>query len=392
MKHIVVAGAGYGGLRAVEKLAKISDIEITLLDENQYHYMQTEVYGYIAGTKDIDEIAIDLESWCNGFEREVKFMKAKVTNIDHHQRYVYTDHGRIDYDILVVATGARTHFPSSIEGLRGHSFGIKKLERAFDFRLRFERHIEQKLEGDDSEINILVAGAGLSGVEVAAEMAYMLKRYRPSLGKKADRIKITLIDACDTILPGLDPFLIESAKKRLERLDVTIQTGAFIEKVEDNRVIFQDGSFCAYTFMVFTGGIVANSEFVPKNFERNRLGQLKVESDLHLKGAENIYALGDVAEITDTNGNPLPPTAQVAERSAEHIVENILLQLGGSATRPFHGKIDGLFIALGGRYGAAELFFFHFKGLSAYYAKRLITYIYTLGLNLRVNAVYKIRQ
>lgn len=391
MKQIVVAGAGYGGLRAVEKLSKRSDIHITLIDENRYHYMQTEVYGYIAGTKDIDEITIDLESWCEGFGHNVSFEMAKLTHIDHEHNRLSTDKGEIAYDTLMIATGAHTRFPTFIEGLRQHAFGVKKLERAFEFRHRFEQCVKQKLEGDNTPIDILVAGAGLSGVEVAAEMAYMLERYRHALGKNVERIRITLIDACDTILPGLDPFLIQSAQKRLQKLGVMVKTGAFIEKVEADRVTFRNGTTQSYTFMIFTGGIAANSGFVPEIFERNQFDQLKVEDDLRLVGADNIYAIGDVAEIVDKRGEPLPPTAQVAEKSAEHAAENIFRQLDGGPTAPFHGEIDGLFIALGGRYGAAELFFLRFKGMSAYYAKRLVTYIYTLGLNLRVNAAYKTR-
>ncbi len=390
---IVVLGGGYGGLRAIEKLVDIADIELTLIDRNRFHYMQTEVYGYIAGTKDIDEITIDLESWCRGFSRPVRFIRGSVTGLDTRSKVVRLEEATLSYDLLIVATGSRTRFPSSIEGLRRYGFGVKRLDRAFGFRHRFEELVEQKLEGDERPVHIVVAGAGLSGVEVAAEMAYMLQRYRKSIGRRGERIAISLLDACDRILPGLHPFLVESSQKRLCDLGVRIETHAFIERVDEHRIHLRDREPMPYTFMIFTGGIVANSDFLPDSFARNETGQLIVTPTLTLEGESDIFAIGDVADLLDPKGRPLPPTAQTAEKSAEYVAKIIGDRLEGRETRkPFRGRMDGFFIALGGRYGAAELFGYRFKGRSAYYAKRLITFIYFLGIHLRANAGYKVRR
>ncbi|WP_201352780.1 NAD(P)/FAD-dependent oxidoreductase [Hydrogenimonas urashimensis] len=392
MHRIVVLGGGYGGLRAIEKLVHTPHTEITLIDRNGYHYMQTEVYGYIAGTKDIDELAIDLEAWCEGFDKPVRFVRAEVKGIDTENCTVRLDGKSIPYDSLIIATGAKTNFPPFIEGLRAHSYGVKRLDRAFGFHHRFQHMVERKLEGDDEIINIVVAGAGLSGVEVAAEMAYMLRRYRKMIGKREREIRITLVDACDTILPGMHPRLIQSALKRLENLGVIVRTSAFIASVDDRRLHFKDGDRIPYTFIIFTGGIQGVSDFVPETFEKNRLEQLKVTPHLRVKGHTDIYAIGDVAEITDSEGNPLPPTAQIAEKSAEYVAKSISNRLRNVETAPFAAKMDGLFIALGGRYGAAELFGVRFSGIGVYYLKRIVTLIYYLGISLRVNAGYKVRK
>ena len=392
MHKIVVIGGGYGGLRAIEKLVPIPNVEITLIDRNAFHYMQTEVYGFIAGTKDIDELAIDLESWCEGFSTPVRFISQKVTRIDPENSLVDTGETSIPFDTLIIATGARTNFPDSIEGLREHSYGVKQLKRAFNFHHRFQRLIEQKLEGDDDVINIIVAGAGLSGVEVAAEMAYMLQRYKKMIGRRIEKIAITLIDACETILPSLHPFLIASAEKRLGNLDVTLKTSAFIDRVDASFLHLKGGEKLPYTFIVFTGGIRGVSEFTPENFGKNSIGQLNVTPFLTIEGYDHIFAIGDVANIIDTYGKPLPPTAQIAEKSAEYVAKTIDSRLRGKKISPFSAKIDGLFIALGGRYGIAELFGLRFKGMGVYYLKRIITLIYYLGIRLRVNAGYKIRR
>ena len=391
MHRIVIVGGGYGGLRAVEKLVKIPNIEITLIDQNGFHYMQTEVYGFIAGTKDIDELAIDLESWCEGFSQPVRFVHQRVEKIDPDKRLVHLQSMDIPFDSLIIATGARTNFPPFIEGLREHSYGVKQLKRAFDFHNRFQTMIEQKLEGDEETIHIVVAGAGLSGVEVAAEMAYMLKRYKKMIGRHEKEIKIILVDACDTILPGMHPFMIESARKRLLDLGVEIKTSAFIDRVDEKHLHLKNGGSIPHSFIIFTGGIEAVSDFTPENFEKNRLNQLSVTKFLTIPGYENIYAIGDVADIRDEQEKPLPPTAQIAEKSAEYVAKRIAKKMQQEDTAPFAGKMDGLFIALGGRYGVAELFGLHFKGIGVYYMKRIITLIYYLGISLRVNAGYKIR-
>ena len=386
--HIVVLGAGYGGLRLVEKLIGHPGMRITLVDRNRYHYMQTEVYGYIAGTKDVDEIAIDLERWCRGFSRPVTFLAAEATKLDPAQKSLRLGDTTLAYDRLVIATGAKTAFPPFIRGLRDHSYGVKRLDRAFGFRHRFEEMIEKKLEGDDEPVNIVVAGAGLSGVEVAAEMAYMLRRYEKTLGERIDEIAITLVDACETILPGMHPRLVRKSRQRLDRLGVVTKTSAFIEEVDDASIRLKNGGTLPYTFIVFTGGIEANTGFVPECFEKNRLGQLKVEADLSIPDHPDIYAVGDAADIKERHGRPLPPTAQVAEKSAEYVAGRIC----GKNRRPFRGGIDGLFIALGGPYGAAELFGFRFSGYGAYLLKRAVTRLYDLGIRMRANAGYRIRR
>jgi len=391
MKRAVIAGGGYGGLRAIEKLVETPGLELVLVDANSYHFMQTEVYGYIAGTKDIDEIAVDLELWCGGFERPVRFIKDRIAALDAQKRVLILENGRLEYDYLIIATGARTRFPDSIKGLRERSFGIKQLGRSFGFHHKFEEVVKKRLEGERGRVNIAVIGAGLSGVEVAAEMGYMLKRYEKMLGSRADDIEITLVDACETILPGMDPYIIRTAAERLKKLGVSQRVSSSISSVKESEIVFENGDRMEYTFIIYTGGIVANSDFAPKEFRRNGIGQLLVTPYLNIEGYEQIYAVGDVAQIGDSAGRPLPPTAQIAEKSAEYAAESIKKRLSGVSAEPFRGRLDGIFIALGGRYAAAEIFGFRFSGVAAYYMKRLVTLVYFLGIDLRANAGYRIR-
>jgi len=325
MKKVLVIGGGYGGLRAIETLSKYKDIDITLIDKNPYHYLQTEAYGYIAGRFDVHEVAIDLKNWCQGFKGRVSFIHEEAASIDFDEKSVHVNGTDLSYDYLIIATGANTHFFSFIKGLREHSYGVKDLQRAHNFRTEFENLIYKKLRHEegykDGELNIAVGGAGLSGVEVAAEMAYVLETYSKTIGDTAKEIHIYLIDASDTILPGMGKYSIEKTKKRLESLGVKILTGAFINSVDSSNIYFENGKKLPYKFMIFTGGIKATELNHTIENEKNNINQLITSPELNIQDQKDVFAIGDCVEIKDSEGNILPPTAQIAEKSAEYVAK-----------------------------------------------------------------------
>ena len=395
-REIVIIGAGYGGLRAAEHLCKNPHLHITLLDKNPYHYMQTELYGYIAGRFDMSDIAIDLESFTQGLGSNVTFIQEEAVDIDAKTREVITPHHRYHYDYAIVAVGAQTNFFSFIEGLREHTHGVKSIQRAFAFRQAFEKRLADKLQNKTfhraGDLHIAIAGAGLSGVEIAAEMAYTLRRYEKILAQCSKKLIISLIDAAPTVLPGMDPYLIEKAEKRLNALGVQIRTNAFIEKIDARSITFKDGSEVPFDFIIFTAGIKAADLAEKLDTPKNRIGQIIPDTALNVKGYPHLYAIGDVTEISDSSGKILPPTAQIAEKSAEYVAGAILQDISGSPKKPFDAKMDGIFIALGGEYALGILYDkIRVEGYLAYLLKKAITRFYRLGLEIKVNAGYKKR-
>lgn len=390
----MVIGGGYGGLRAVEHLSKSSDIDITLIDKNTYHYLQTEAYGYIAGRFDMHDVAVDIKEWCSGFEKKVEYVNDKVTFIEFDEQQVKILGGSIPYDYLIIASGAQTNFFSFIKGLREHSYGVKKLQRAYNFRIEFENLIYKKLlnEKNGEDINLVIGGAGLSGVEVAAEMAHVIEVYKKTIGARVESIKIYLIDASKTILPGMSEFLIKSTQKRLDSLGVKTLRETFIDSMDDSYIYFRDSKKLKYHFMVFTGGIKAAELNDSLDVEKNKISQFIPNSRLNIGNRENVFAIGDCVEIKNAAGEVLPPTAQTAERSAEYVADAIIRKMDKQEIKPFNSSVLGVFIALGGKYSAGELFgFIKVSGYSAYLLKKAITKAYYLGLRLRINAGYKNR-
>lgn len=394
MKKVIVIGGGYGGLRAVEHLSGIDGLHITLIDKHPYHYLQTEAYSYIAGRVNLHDIIIDLKNWCFGFKSGVEFIHDEVTLVDFEKKRVHLSDTKLHYDYIILAIGAETNFFSFIKGLRENSFGVKKLQRAFNFRTEFEKLLYNKVESplDKEELNLAIGGAGLSGVEIAAEMADVIKKHTKSIGESTREIKIHLIDASSTILPGMSDYIIQNTHERLEDLSINIMTDSFIEKVDSSSIYFKDGRKLDFFFMIFTGGIKVPSFKLSREVERNRINQFIVDEYMRIPDEADVFAVGDCVEIRDAKGNILPPTAQTAERSAEYVAQSIKQTLEYTKVKPFNASIDGVFVALGGKYAVGEMFkVIKVKGYSAYLLKKLITYTYYVGLKLRVNTGFKIR-
>ncbi|MCH9812814.1 MAG: FAD-dependent oxidoreductase [Epsilonproteobacteria bacterium] len=397
MQNIVIIGGGYGGLRAIEHLYKREDFHITLIDKNPFHYMQTEAYGYIAGRFDISDIAIDLQSFIQGLSGNISFVQDEALHIDKDSKEVVCKKSRVAYDYMIVAVGAQTNFFSFIKGLQEHTKGVKSIQRAFEFRQAFEQRISAKLHKQefkrDGDLKIAVAGAGLSGVEIAAEMAYTLQHFRKILPHESQEVEISLIDAAPTILPGMDPYIIEKTEKRLDDLKVKIYTNAFISQIGNRDIEFKDGKTLSFDFIIFTAGI-KGADFVENmDAPKNRIHQVMTDETLRVCQNSAIFAIGDCAEIKDASGKLLPPTAQVAEKSAAYVAKSIIKLVEGEHVAPFDVKIDGVFVALGGKYAIGTLYEkIKVEGYLAYLLKKVITRFYRFGLELKVNAGYKKRK
>jgi len=391
---IVIIGAGYGGLRAIEKLVKKDEVSITLIDENPYHYMQTEAYGYIAGKYDICDITVDIRSWCDGFKKKIEFINEKATNILPLEQKVITDSQEIIYDKLIIATGAKTNFPTFIEGLKENTFGVKVLDRAYELKSKFEDIIYKKIRHSDNnaKFNIIIGGAGLSGVEIAADMAYISKKFTKSTGITYSNITIHLVEAYDSILNGMDSYIIENTMKRLENLGVNVMTNSFIQKVESNYIQLKNGDIIDFDFMIFTGGIKAVGVNNILEVEKNRLNQFIVNEYLNIETFDNVFAIGDCAQVKDKNGNILPPTSQIAEQCAANVAQNIINKIDGFEPVAYEGHIDGMFVALGGNYAVGTMFkYIKVKGYIAFLLKKIITSAYHYGLKLRMNNSFQNR-
>ncbi|WP_456384053.1 NAD(P)/FAD-dependent oxidoreductase [Persephonella sp.] len=389
MKKIVVVGGGYAGVSFARMFSRLNaDAEVYIIDQNPYQYLQPEVYNFIANKYLISDIIIDLSTLARGLGDRFFFFKEKVTYIDFDKNRIEGEKFGLNYDYLVLSVGSRTFFPP-IEGLREHASGVKTLDRSLNFKQKFEKKILQKIKEEekcyiqkDSQFNIVVGGAGLAGVEIAAEMAHYSREFFKKIGFLCDGLNISIVEAADRILPGIDPFVYETAYRRLKSLGVNIYTGKKIVKVDATDVYLEDGTCIKQDFFIWTGGIVASSLISKLGIKTNRRNQAIVDEYFNPEGIDNVFIIGDCGEIKDfRTGEVLPPMAQIAIQTGEITAGYINSLLKGSKPEPVSPVFRGMVSALGGRYGVGMIKNgIKFKGFPAYLFKEAVFLHYKLPL------------
>jgi len=382
---IIVIGGGYAGLQAIEELAKEPVNEIKLFDKNPYHYMQTDVYDLIANEGDFADVTVDLNSFCAGFCSVVEFIKEEVINIDFITKKVIIKNNEYSYDSLILAVGARTKFCSNIMGLKEHGYGIKALHRAMYFKQKFEMSLFKKLDQGGrycEPLTIVIAGAGLSGVEIAAQMASFASDFYKNNNFICRKLNIVLVNSGSEILKGVDKKLVKQSQNHLDKLGVITLCNQKVVKITEDKVTLSDGEIIMMDYMIFAGGIEPNGLIHKLNIAKNEFGYIEIDEYLKSPQYDDVYAVGDCTTIY-VNDKALPPTADVAEQMGILAAQNINAKTLNKKQSKHNIKSRGILIALGRGYAVAFLYGFYIKGYPAYLLKKIVEKVYAWKLDKR---------
>ena len=376
MKRVIIIGASYAGLYAVKRFSKYKNIEVILFDINDYHYMQVESYGFVSTTYDISDVTININKYINSLNKNIKFIKEKVIFFDSNLKEIKTSNNvKYSYDYLIIATGSLTNFPIQVPNIKKYSVGIKTLQSASKVVKTFDNLINKKGYQNDKQnkFNIVIGGAGLSGVEVAAQMAELIKNKFTKKDSTFE-INIIIVDGMKTVLPNMDDRLVDACIKRLEELNIKTYLGSFIKDVDKNKIYLANDTIIDYDYFIFTGGIKAVNIESNKDYEINKLNQYIVNKHLKLKGENDIFVIGDAAEII-SNNKYLAPTAQLAIQSGEYVSTYIYNEFICKYTEEFSAILNGTLISLGGNYAIGLVYNkFYIQGYSAHMIKKFVTY------------------
>jgi len=393
MEKVVIIGGGYAGIYALRELVQNKNIKITLIDKYTFHNLQPEVYDLIANKSNIADVTIDLTTLCMGFNHSyLEYKNLNVRKIDTNTNKIYTEEQEIvEFDYLIMAAGTRTFFPSSIPGLNS-AHDIKKLNWAVFFKQSFENQLFKKIQDEAKQCedtHIVVVGAGLSGVEIAAEMAYNSKMFFQRGSFSCDNLKISLVSSSDTILPGLTSKLVSISHQRLKTLGINVITNTKLQKCEDGYAHLSNGTKIYNSFLIFTGGVEASKITEELDVQKNTRGQIVVNKYMQSDKYENIFAIGDAAEIRNKKDEIMPPNVTIARISGINAGQNILNVIKGKRLIKCNPKLDGILIALGGKYAAGNIAgLFHVKGLIAYQIKKYVFDSYRKPLLKLIKAGY----
>lgn len=323
-KRITVVGGGYGGVAFIRRLQALrSDAAVTLIDRNPFHTVLTEVHQVAAGNQPARLFQVPFADMAG-----VRFIQAEVTGHDAAARCVLTSAGPVEYDLLVLALGGvDTDF--GVPGVQTHCMTLHSMHDALAIKDRLDRLPEGA--------PVVVAGGGLTGVELAAELG---ARY-------GGAGNVTLVEASPAILPGLGSVLQKAARRRLGALGVNVVTGARIERVEDGMVHFAGGSALPFALMVWACGVRANPLIAAFGLPTDRAGRAVVNANLQT-ALEGVYAIGDSAAGT-------APTAQAAFQQGLALAAHIAGLLDGIDVPVRPVKNLGTLVSLGHATGAGAV-------------------------------------
>jgi len=376
--HVVILGGSYAGVAAMRGLSKDLDMHITLIDQHPYHFLQTEGYELIASSTPFEDTMVSLPALCANYAN-VTFKHATVKEIDTQKKTVVLSEGVLTYDTLVIALGSMTKRFECDENVYNYSFGAKSLRGALRLNQFFQEELYRRLESDKKakeSFNIIVGGAGLSGVEIAAGMQYFFNRYYRSNALSCASLHIHLIASRETVLHGMHPKVIKAASKRLKKLRVKVHLNNRIVSIHKHETVLTDGSNINFDFMIFAGGTTTSTCLKEMTLSQTPRGQFMVDSYLRSVDDTDIYIIGDTAALNDKKGKPLPPTAQTAIQSGDLAAKNILYTQQHKALQKADLSVKGIAIALGGRYAVIDLGFIRINGYLAYLIKKLIERMY----------------
>lgn len=376
--HVVILGGSYGGIAAMRLLSKHPEIQITLIDQHPYHFLQTEGYELISSNTSFDETIVSLPALCANYDN-VTFRHRTVQTIDPKKKVILLNDGEESYDILIIAVGSVTKRFDCDETVYNYSSGAKSLRGAVKLNQFFQKELYKRLESDKKakeNFNIIIGGAGLSGVEIAAGMQYFFNRYYRSNALSCATLHIHLIASRETVLNGMHPNIIKAASKRLKKLRVKVHTKCRISAIENHEVLLTNDAKIPFDFMIFAGGTTTAPCLEKVDIEKNKKGQIAVDPYLCSRSYNDIFAIGDNAGLVDKNNNPLPPTAQTAIQSGEFAARNIIRHIKNKPMKKADMQIKGIAIALGGKYAAIDLGYIRFYGYTAYLIKKLIERLY----------------
>ena len=367
--RICIIGGGFGGLYTALRLSELpwsneQKPEITLIDKSDRFLFSPLLYELVTEEMQSWEIAPPFaEILAN---TGVIFHQGRVTEINvDNQQVKLDDNSAIDYDKLVIATGGRTPL-DTVRGAKEYAIPFHSLNDAY----RLKEKLRLLEESPRDKIRVAVVGGGYSGVELACKLADHL----------GERGRIRIIDRGSKILSDSPDFNRESATKALEKRQIWLDLETEVEQLEaDSISLFYKGQIdrIPVDLVMWTVGNQVSKLIQNLPLQQNDRALLKIKPNLQVIDRDDIYALGDVAECYDAEGNLLPATAQVAFQQSDYCAWNLWAEITNRPLLPFRYQPLGEMMTLGTDNATISGLGLQLDGSLAYVARRLI-YLYRL--------------
>ena len=389
--RIVIVGAGFGGLNAALSLRR-ADADITVIDRHNYHLFQPLLYQVATAGLSPNQIATPIRQILSPARNTTVFMAA-VEDIDLDGSVVVTDKGRIAYDYLIVATGARHAYFGHDEWERAAP-GLKKIDEATDIRKRlllaFEK-AEATMDETESRrlLTFAVIGGGPTGVEMAGAIAELARRTIVCDFRNIDpsSARVVLVEAGARILPSFPEKLSASAEAQLTKLGVEVVTGDAVVACHDEGLALKSGKTISAATIVWGAGVMASPAAKWLKAAPDRAGRVVVGPDLKLPGRSNVFAIGDTASVTDRSGRLVPGVAPAAKQMGKHAALAISAAMAGKTMPGFQYRDYGNLATIGRKAAVADFGRLQLRGFAAWLVWGLVHVGFLIGFRNRMTVM-----
>jgi NADH dehydrogenase len=348
--RVVVIGAGFAGLSAAQSLSHMQ-VALTVIDQRNHHLFQPLLYQVATAGLSPADIATPIRRLFSG-RRNVRVLLGQVTGVDTLAREVLLDEKRVQYDVLVVATGAR-HAYFGHDDWEKFAPGLKQIEDATSIRRRILIAFEHaEAEGDPDErrrlLTFAVIGAGPTGVELAGAIAELAKVALARDFRTIDPLgaRIMLIQATDRVLPTFPSTLSQKARDSLAALGVEVRTGTAVTECTARHATVGTEQIAAGTIL-WAAGVMASPAAAWLHAGHDGAGRVIVERNLTLPDHPDIFVIGDTACVPGSDGKPLPGVAPVAKQQGVYVAQAIRARLTGASVAPFRYRHLGSLATIG---------------------------------------------
>jgi NADH dehydrogenase len=369
-KKIIIAGGGFAGIQLVKKLD--TDIfDILLIDKINHHQFQPLFYQVATSQIEPSSISFPLR-YVFKRKKNVDIRLAEILSINSNHNKINTSIGAFTYDYLVLCIGCKTNFFGNND-IEKHAFTLKTTYDAITIRnhilTTFEKIISANEEEKESLLNLVIVGAGPTGVELAGAFAEIKKNILPKDYPRIDfsRFQIFLIEGSKNTLNNMSINAKTASRKYLQEMGVIIQTEKIVQNYDGKTLLLKDGNSIKTKTVIWAAGVTANTfEGLPENYFTigNRI---KVNRINKIIDAENIFAIGDIAYMeTPQYPKGHPQLANVAINQANTLAKNLKKIIKGDSTTEFEYKDLGSMATIGKNKAVVDFSFIKFNGYFAW--------------------------
>jgi len=384
--RVLIVGGGFGGLSAARGLAK-ADAQVTLIDRNNYHLFQPLLYQVATAGLSPGDIAEAIRSIVKR-QKNTEVLMSEVERVDLEAKRLHLPDRILDYDYLILATGARYNYFQHPEWEK-IAPGLKTVEDALEIRrkilLNFEHaELEEDPEKRAALLNFVVIGGGPTGVEMAGSIAELAHRGMARDFRRIDPkdARILLIEAGPRILTSFPETLSLKAEGELKKLGVELWKNSPVEKI-DSTGVWIKGEWTPSQAVVWAAGVTASPLVSSLPVEKDRMGRAAVGPELSLPSHPEVFVIGDAAAAMQ-DGKALPGLAPVALQQGRYVARLLKRRLQGKATPHFHYLDKGQLATVGRAFAIAEIRRWKMSGFFAWLAWLFVHIFFLIGMQNRI--------